>query len=192
MSRLMMVVPMLAMILNFTTVNIMTDNIQNIPYIVSIEDEENIREITELTPLNRQEAEIILKYSKQYNIRASLILAMIEIESDFKRTLVGTSNDRGYMQIIPGTEKWIAVEYGKEMNLKYNPDNIFDPNYNIGLGVKYLSILNRLYKNDHKMLTSYNRGDGGMRKYFRKHGTYKTTYSKVILEREKKYLAVNS
>ncbi len=188
MNRLLMVVPMLAMILNFSTVNIVSNNL---PYMTNIENK-SVQKIVDLTPLNTDEAEIVMRYSKQYNIRASLILAMIEIESDFNRTLVGTSNDRGYMQIIPNTEKWIATEYGKELNLTYNPKTIFDPSYNIGLGVKYLSILDRLYDDDHKMLTSYNRGIGGMRKYHKKYGTYKTIYSKVILEREKKYVGVNS
>lgn len=153
--------------------------------------DERAQIIVELTPLDGETARIVLDYADRYNIRPSLILGIMDLESNFGQFLVGTSQDRGYMQIIPGTEKWLATAYGEELGLTYNPDNIFDADYNIPLAVKYLAILKIEYKgNDTKMLTSYNRGNAGLNKWFAKHGTYETAYSRVILKREQKYLDV--
>lgn len=153
-------------------------------------DNKRVDEIMRLTPLDQETAAIVIEYADKYDIRPSLILGVMDLESNFNPNLVGTSDDRGYMQIIPGTEKWLVKAYGEELNLTYDPSRIFDADYNIPLAVKYLSILKKEYGNDTQMLTSYNRGDYGMEKWFKKHGTYETAYSRVILKREKKYLTV--
>jgi hypothetical protein len=146
-----------------------------------------LQEIVENTPLDTKAAEIILKYADEYGLRVSLILGLIDLESNFNQYLVGTSQDRGYMQIIPGTEKWLAEAYGEALGLNYDTTRIFDANYNIPLGMRYLSLLKDQYGNETQMLTSYNRGDYGMEKWFKEHGTYETTYSRVVLKRASKY-----
>lgn len=153
--------------------------------------DERVQIILELTPLDAETAKIVLEYADDYNVRPSLILGVMDLESNFSQYLVGTSQDRGYMQIIPGTEKWLATKHGEELGLSYNPERIFEADYNIPLAVKYLSILLEQYNNnDTKALTSYNRGDGGLKKWYEIHGTYETAYSRVVLKREKKYLLV--
>lgn len=149
-----------------------------------------IDEILRLTPLDEYTAGIVLEYADKYSVRPSLILGVMDLESNFNQYLVGTSADRGYMQIIPGTEKWLATAFGEELGLTYDPQRIFDADYNIPLAVKYLSLLLDQYDNDTKALTSYNRGDYGMSKWFKEHGTYETAYSRVVLKREQKYLTV--
>ena len=49
-------------------------------------------------------AEVELIYLRKFNIKPSLILAMIELESNFDQYCVGAAEDRGYLQIIPGTK----------------------------------------------------------------------------------------
>lgn len=147
------------------------------------------RKITNSTPLNMSTATIIVDYSNKLDIPISLVLALIELESNFKKYEVGAANDRGYFQIIPETEKWLANSYGHILSLEYNPEKIFEPNYNIGIGMLYLHILKKAYgENYHKILSEYNRGIYNLKKYFDKHGTYVTTYSRGILDREKKYI----
>lgn len=148
--------------------------------------------IVDLTPLDYETATIVMKYANEYNFEPSFILGMMDLESNFNQYLVGGSQDRGYMQIIPGTEKWLATDYGEELGLVYNPANIFDAEYNIALSVKYLDVLRQEFGlNYTKMLTAYNRGTGGMHKWYREHGTYETAYSRVILKRAQKYISVN-
>ena len=146
-----------------------------------------LMQIVEATPLDKETAGIILEYADRFDLRVAFILGVIDLESNFNQYLVGTSQDRGYMQIIPGTEKWLAEAYGEELGLTYNTSRIFDENYNLPLGMKYFSVLKESYGDETKMLTAYNRGDYGMEKWYEAKGTYETTYSRVVLKRAAKY-----
>lgn len=156
------------------------------------EDQERIRKIMDMTPLDEQSAIAIVKYSRLLDIEPSLILSMIEKESRFNRYQVGKNNDRGYMQIIPGTEKALAVKFGSKYGLDYDPDRIFEPDYNIGLAMIYIDTLRDSYGEDYdKILTAYNRGKGGLKKYYSTYNTYKSSYSREILKIEAKYTSIN-
>lgn len=156
------------------------------------EDELKALEIVDSTPLDMETARIIVEYSNEFDINTSLILAIIDLESNFEQYEVGGAKDRGYMQIIPGTEKWLANEYGHKIGIEYNPERIFEPEYNIGLGVLYIDLLQNAYgTNYNRILSEYNRGPYSLKKYYEKNKTYVTKYSKVVLNREKKYLALN-
>jgi len=172
------------------------EKIKKIEDHIDLSDEEGIekaKKISEKTPLDFITSCIVLKYSEKFNLKPSLILSVIDLESNFKQYEVGTSEDRGYMQIIPDTEKWLASEFGDAIGFKYNPDNIFDPDYNIGLGSAYLSLLKKEYGNDYnRILSEYNRGPYNLKKYYEANKTYVTDYSKVVLRKEKKYLAYNN
>ncbi len=148
--------------------------------------------IMDKTPLPEEAALSIVKYSEKLGIRTSLLIAMMELESDFNKYEVGTHKDRGYMQIIPGTEKWLAEEYGESIGLEYNPERIFEEEYNIGLSALYISVLHKAYgDNFNRILSEYNRGPYNLKEYYQKHGTYKTAYSNKILDLEKKYESLN-
>ncbi len=148
--------------------------------------------ISQSTPLDLYTSGVILGYSRKLDIQPSLIIALIEQESNFNQCEVGDHNDRGYCQIIPDTEKWLAEKYGHILGLEYNTNKIFEPEYNIGLGAIYLHILKKAYgDNYHKILSEYNRGVYNLKKYYEKNGTYVTTYSRGILRRESKYKPLN-
>lgn len=150
------------------------------------------KEIANATPLDYESALILVRYADKYDLNPSLILSVIEVESNFNQWEVGSSRDRGYMQIIPATEKWLASDFGSELGLKYNPDRIFDPEYNIGLAAAYLNLLQTNYGDDYsRILSEYNRGPGNLKKYYQKNGTYSTSYSRKVLSAEKDYLAFN-
>jgi len=152
------------------------------------EDFEKVMEIVATTPLDLKTASIIIGYSNQLNIPSSLLVALIELESNFDPYSKGKNNDRGYCQIIPETEKWLAQNYGHIIGLKYDPSRIYEPEYNIGLGALYLYVLRQSYGDDyHKILSEYNRGPYNLEKYYRKHRTYETAYSRGILARADKY-----
>lgn len=155
-------------------------------------DSEQIGEIVEKTPLDFQSAAIVMAYSKKFNIQPSLILAVIKLESNFNKFEVGAHKDRGYMQIIPSTEKWLVEKYGYKLGFEYDPQRIFEPVYNIGLGVVYLSILKEAYgENYDRILSEYNRGPYNLKAYYQKHKTYSTSYSRGVLSREKKFIGLN-
>ncbi|HKL11639.1 MAG TPA: transglycosylase SLT domain-containing protein [Clostridia bacterium] len=153
-------------------------------------DLERILDLADRTPLNLQESAILLGYCDKMEMKPSIILGLIETESNFNKFAVGTSKDRGYMQIIPDTEKWLAHRYGYRLYINYDSSNIFEPEYNFALGIIYLNHLKRVYgENYHKILSEYNRGPYNLKMYYNKHKTYQTSYSKLVLKKSEKYRA---
>jgi len=172
------------------------EKIKDIEKYINLDDTDSVAkadEITEGTPLDFETACIVVEYAESFNLNPSLILAVIDLESNFKQFEVGADQDRGYMQIIPSTEKWLAEEFGQKIGKTYNPEHIFEPSYNIGLGAAYLSLLKDAHGGDYnRILSEYNRGPYNLRRYYEANNTYETTYSRVVLNREKKYLAFNN
>src|SRR6056297_487757 len=153
-------------------------------------DLERILDLADRTPLTLQESAILLGYCDKMKMKPSIILGLIETESNFNKFAVGTSKDRGYMQIIPDTEKWLAHRYGYRLYINYDSSNIFEPEYNFALGIIYLNHLKRVYgENYHKILSEYNRGPYNLKMYYNKHKTYQTSYSKLVLKKSEKYRA---
>jgi len=158
----------------------------------SDEDLQKAKDISLDTPLDFQTALILVDYSKKYDLKLSLLLGLMELESNFNQYEVGTSQDRGYMQIIPSTEKWLAKAFSEELGFEYDPERIYEPEYNIGLAVVYLNTLKSAYGNNYdRILSEYNRGPYNLKKYYDKYATYETTYSRVVLSKATKYLAYN-
>jgi hypothetical protein len=84
---------------------------------------------------------------RMYNIPAALILAVIEVESDWDRQAVSHVGAEGLMQLMPGTARDMGV-----------PDS-FDPRHNIHGGTKYLrQLANQFNGNVKLMLAAYNAG----------------------------------
>lgn len=153
---------------------------------------EKAKEISDATPLEYESAIILVKYADIYDIPYSLVLSIIDIESGFQQNLVGADRDRGYMQIIPGTERWLAKTFGDELGLSYDPNRIFEPEYNLALGIKYLDELMSDYGVDYdRILSEYNRGPNNLKKYYEANRTYSTTYSRKVLSKNTSYVALN-
>lgn len=150
------------------------------------------KNISDETPLDFKSSVVLVSYADKYDLNPSLLLSIIELESNFNQWEVGTSQDRGLMQIIPSTEKWLAEDFGSQIGVKYDPSRIFDPDYNIGLAATYLNIIQKTHGSDYnKILSEYNRGPYGLARYYEKNKTYVTDYSRIILSKEKKYLSFN-
>ncbi len=145
------------------------------------------------TPLDYDASLSIVDYANKFDLDISLLLGLIDLESSFEQYEVGYSQDRGYMQIIPSTEKWLFEEYGDLLGFEYDPSRIFDPEYNIGVGSVYLYHLKQIYGDDKdRILSEYNRGPYNLKKYYAKHLTYVTKYSKTVKARSKKYRAYDN
>ncbi len=147
--------------------------------------------IKEATPLDLRSALAAAVYSRKFNLRPSLLLAVISKESNFHQFSVGSHRDRGYMQIIPPTERFMMRNYGNALGLEYNPERIFDPEYNLGLGAAYLGGMLAEYGNIDQVLTEYNRGEGRTENYFQRNNSYSTSYSRKVLELEQQYSGLN-
>ncbi|MCK8059427.1 MULTISPECIES: lytic transglycosylase domain-containing protein [unclassified Fusibacter] len=169
---------------------VMFDAMHRFLEIINYSEEEVKRayQVFEETPLDFESSLYLIKYTDLYDIDPSLVLSIIEIESNFDAEAVGGAADRGLMQIIPATEKWLAEEFGNEIGITYDPDLIFEPEYNLGLALSYIHLLKNAYgENYHRILSEYNRGPYNLAKYFEANHTYQTTYSRAILSRVDKY-----
>lgn len=120
----------------------------------------NIPKKIEKVIYKKQYSEYVQKYSKEYNIDENLIYAVIKAESNFNENARSEKGAIGLMQIMESTAKDIF----KNMDLKIKSDELADklsePETNINVGTKYLSILLQKYKNIEVAITAYNAGIG--------------------------------
>jgi soluble lytic murein transglycosylase-like protein len=97
---------------------------------------------------------IIEKYADRYGVDATLVRAVIQVESDFNPNCLSNKGARGLMQLMPGTAKRFGVT------------KIQDVEQNIHGGVKYLAYLMRLFNEDlPRVLAGYNAGENAVLKY---------------------------
>lgn len=100
----------------------------------------------------------ISKYAKEYDIDENLIYAVIKAESNFEETAVSRKNAKGLMQLMYDT----ALDVANTIGLEINEETILEPDININIGTKYLSILINKYHNIEVALAAYNAGSGNV------------------------------
>ena len=97
---------------------------------------------------------IIERYAEKYRLDATLVRAVIQVESAFNPSCVSHKGARGLMQLMPDTAKRFGVK------------RIHDPDENIHGGVQYLAYLTRLFPDDlPRALAAYNAGENAVLKY---------------------------
>lgn len=65
------------------------------------------------------------------------------------------------MQLMPSTALWCA----DKLNEKYSKEKLFDPKYNIMVGVFYLSYLSTRFDREEQVIMAYNAGEGNVKKW---------------------------
>ncbi len=94
---------------------------------------------------------LILASSQTHRVPASLIRAVIAIESNFNPNAVSPKGAQGLMQLMPATAK------------RFGAKNSFDPHDNISAGAKYLRWLLDAFGNDMSLaLAAYNAGENAV------------------------------
>lgn len=90
---------------------------------------------------------LIYEYSRAHGVDPSLVKAICMAESNFNPFAVSPKGALGLMQLMPDTARLVNV------------DNPFDPHENIKGGIKYLKMLDELFKGDLELiLAAYNAG----------------------------------
>ena len=114
-------------------------------------------------------SEYIEKYSKEYNIDSYMIYAIIKAESNFNPNAKSTSEAIGLMQLMKTT----AIETSNKMEIRITESELFEPEINIKIGIKYFTDLLEKYKNNYGLaIAAYNAGIGNVDKWIRE-GTIK-------------------
>ncbi|MBQ7450141.1 transglycosylase SLT domain-containing protein [bacterium] len=108
-------------------------------------------------------ADIINKYSgASTKISPYLLLSLIKQESLFNPEAQSSVGALGLTQLMPDTALYIAGLSG----MKYNKNELFDPEYNIKLGANYYGyIKSNHHSKDLFALASYNGGHGAVSKW---------------------------
>lgn len=91
--------------------------------------------------------------ARAHDVDPLLVHSMIKVESNYNSHAVSAKGAEGLMQLMPSTARMLGV------------GNSFDPQENIEAGVKYLSYLKSVYKDDRLALAAYNAGPGAVDKY---------------------------
>ncbi len=115
----------------------------------------------------------IKEVADRYGVRADLVAAVIEAESEFNPRAVSRRGARGLMQLMPKTAATLGV------------DDPFDPKANIDAGVRHLrAMMDRFDNNIPLALAAYNAGEVAVIKH-RGVPPYRETraYVKRILKR---------
>jgi soluble lytic murein transglycosylase len=114
-----------------------------------------------LYPLNYQQ--LIVAEADRAQLDPSLVAAVINVESRWRAEAVSRKGARGLMQLMPTTAEWIAEKTG---HTAVSEDDLFAPELNIRLGVRYLKDLLTQFGNDETLaLAAYNGGRGNVKNW---------------------------
>ena len=134
--------------------------------VLSIYNYKNIQNIILKKIYIKEYEEIVEEYSKEYELDSNLIYAIIKAESNFKKDAISNKGAKGLMQLMDATSADIA----NVLNIKFDNEKILEPQYNIMIGTKYISMLINKYQNISLALAAYNAGSGNVDKWI-KEGT---------------------
>jgi len=150
-------------------------------YIIKISKRPHIKGI----PLNDELLDYIYNLSAKNKISYTLVLAIIQTESNFNARAISKTNDYGIMQINGSN----IESFSEGANLV--DVDVLNPKNNIAMGIYYLSYLRQLWiakgysANEVSFMTilGFNRGEGNAQKYVRKHGLSNTYVTKVNINK---------
>ena len=116
---------------------------------------------------------MVRKAAEQYGVDASLILAIMQIESSFNPYAVSHADALGLMQVVQHTAG-VDVFRMKGKGGKPSRSYLLDPENNIDAGTAYLSLLQRSYlggiqdptSRRYAVITAYNGGAGSVLRVF--------------------------
>lgn len=99
-------------------------------------------------------ARLVEKLAPTYGLSPDLVLAVIEVESNFDPLARSPKNAKGLMQLIPSTAERFGVV------------DIWDPEQNLRGGMAYLRWLLKHFNGDLELaLAAYNAGEGAVKRH---------------------------
>ena len=103
---------------------------------------------------------LVTLYSQEYQVDEYLIYAIIKAESNFEINAVSNKVAKGLMQLMENTAKDVVKRVNIDISSEDLSEKLLEPDININLGTKYISILLQKYGNIPVALTAYNAGIG--------------------------------
>lgn len=135
--------------------------------VLSILNYKNIQKTILMKIYVKDYEEYVEKYSKEYQVDSNLIFAIIKAESNFDEEAVSHKEAKGLMQLMYST----AQDVAKDLGLEIDEQKVLEPECNIMLGTKYISMLLEKYQNVALALAAYNAGSGNVDKWIESRST---------------------
>ena len=96
--------------------------------------------------------ETIVQMAKDFNLEPWHIAAVVRCESSFNAKATSGVGARGLMQIMPDTGEWLAGKFDEDD--QFDPEWLYEPEYNLKYGCWYLSWLMDRYDGDITLATA--------------------------------------
>ena len=104
--------------------------------------------------------EYVQKYSQEYDVDENLVYALIKAESNFNANAESGKGAIGLMQLMESTAQDVCKKTDLNISNEDVKDKLLEPEININIGTKYLSILIQKYGNVEIAIAAYNAGIG--------------------------------
>lgn len=119
---------------------------------------------------------VISEVAKSQGVKADLVTAIIQAESNFNPRAKSSAGAQGLMQLMPATAKELGVR------------NPLDPKDNVTGGTKYIKQLLKKYDDVRLALAAYNWGMGNVDKALKKHGNSYEAIEKHMPKETRNYV----
>lgn len=164
-----------------------------LPTVETLQSKQHITNLKLSTDLLEPEYQMLVRhliYIFDLDIDEFFIYGMMSVESSFNHNSVSNKGAIGLLQVMPSTFEYISTKLKVDYPLLYQnlSSNPSDKKSNIIIGVYYLRYLQDYYNydslssNSHMVLTAYNMGTSGARRYVQTNRCYISPYSKKVLE----------
>lgn len=108
-------------------------------------------------------ADIVEKYSAQYDVDADLVYAVIRTESSFRTDAGSEVGAAGLMQIMPDTFEWLCMRMDEQASFS----DLYDPDTAIRFGTYLLHLLLDEFGDTRTALAAYHAGRGRVGEWLR-------------------------
>lgn len=122
-------------------------------------------------PIDPDIQEYINTLCEQRGLDFKMVLALIEVESDYNSDCVSSTNDYGLMQINATNADWLNKSIGVS--------NLLDPRQNVDAGTYMLAQLQTKYGSQDKTLMAYHSGESGALRQWNR-GITQTRYTRAV------------
>jgi hypothetical protein len=123
-------------------------------------------------------AKLLYEESGIYGIDYRLVLAIMAVESNFRKAAVSQDGALGIMQIRPILASFVA----KVAGIPYDGEpDLFEPANNVRIGLYYLSWLSSIFKNTNEILLAYNIGHNRAKRVLSQAGDADSRYTRRVM-----------
>ena len=156
---------------------VVTETVETVKTVeVPVYEEEGLPVVNEVdyfnVPLSHSLQQYIYEICADNDLSVSLVIALIDQESNFNPECVSDTNDYGLMQINECNFQWVKENY--------NSVDMFNPYQNVYCGINILAGYLHKYDDDYtKALMCYNLGEYGASKAW-ENGIFCTEYTKAV------------